>query len=109
MIPDYLVAFFLLATVFFLPLRVGESCAMADSTVATDVHQSLDVHLDGGAELTFDAEVGDDRTDGRGLGVVPVPALDGAVDAALSEDLLRCAASDSEDVGQAHIPSFVVG
>ena len=83
---------------------------MTDASVATDIHETLDVHLDGGAELTFDLVVlADLVTDGCDLLVVPLAHLDAIIDAALVKDLLGGAAADTEDIGKAYLPSLVVG
>ena len=88
----------------------GKSAAVADSAVATDVHQALDVHLDGGAEFTLDLIlVVDEGTDGRDLVVIPVADLDGGIDPAGGQDLAGGAAADTVDVGQADHTMFVVG
>ena len=83
---------------------------MTDATVATDIHEALDVHLDRGTEFTLDevvvAHLG---TDGCNLLVVPVAHFDTAIDTARVEDLLRGAAADTEDVGQAYLSNLVVG
>ena len=48
----YLVAFFLLATVFFLPLRV-RALFLTYTTVATDIHQTFNIQLNLRAKITF--------------------------------------------------------
>jgi hypothetical protein len=81
---------------------------MTDTTVATDIHESLDVHLNGGTEFTFNLELTDFGTDCCGLCVIPVANLDSRIDAALLQDPGGSAAADSEDVGKSYITSFVV-
>ena len=97
----------MLATVFFLPLRVralflvlcprtgsplsayGESDTVTDAAIATDIHESLDVHLDGRTELAFNLVLTvDEITDCRYLLVVPVSDLDAAIDTAGVQNLL---------------------
>ena len=86
-----------------------ETDTMTDSAIATDVHQSLDVHLDGGTELSLDLVfLVDEVTDQGNLLVIPVTDLDVVADTALVEDLPRAAAADTEDVGEAYLTSFVV-
>jgi hypothetical protein len=82
---------------------------MTDSPVATDVHQTLDVHLDHGTELTFNLVfLVDGVTDGSHLVVIPLSDLDVTVDSTLVENLLCGAATDSEDIGQTYLSSFVI-
>ena len=61
---------------------------MTDSTVAADIHQTLDVHSDFGAEvalyLVFSSN---DLTDLTGLLVGPVLDLDVLIDTSLLQDL----------------------
>ena len=86
-----------------------EADTMADTAIATDVHQSLDVHLDGGTEFSLDLVfLIDEVTDQGNLLVIPVTDLDVVADTALVEDLPRAAAADTEDVGEAYLTSFVV-
>ena len=87
----------------------GESETMTDSAVATDIHKTLDVHLDGRAELSLDSVLrGDFCTDGSNLSIVPVTNLEGSVDSALLENLLRRRAADSEDIGETYLSAFIV-
>ena len=86
-----------------------ETAAVTDAAIATDVHEALDVHLDGGAEFTLDLVLlVDEITDGRDLGIIPVTDLDGAIDTAGVQDLPGGAAADAEDIGQAYLSMFVV-
>ena len=86
-----------------------KSAAMTDSAVATDIHKTLDVHLDGRAELSLDSVLrGDFCTDGSNLSIVPVTNLEGSVDSALLENLLRRRAADSEDIGETYLSAFIV-
>ena len=86
----------------------GKTDTVADSAVASDVHQTLDVHLDGRTEFTFDLVLADGLADRGCLGIVPVTDLDTIIDSALLEDLPRRAATDSEDIGQTYLSPFVV-
>ncbi len=82
---------------------------MTDSTIATNVHKTLDVHLDGGTEFTFNLVLfiylG---TDLGNLLVVPVTNLDCTVDSALFENFLGGRATDTEDIGKTYLSLFVV-
>ena len=74
-----------------------------------DIHQSFDVHLDGGTKLTLDLVLlGDEGTDSGYLLVVPFTDLDVVIDSALLENLSRGAAADTVDVGETYLTSFVV-
>ena len=87
-----------------------QACAVADATVATDIHEALDVHLDGGAEFTLNLElVVDEGTDSGDLLVVPVSDFDSGVDAALVQDSLGTAAANTVDIGETYNSVFVVG
>ena len=82
---------------------------MTDTSVATDIHQSFDVHLDGGTKLTLDLVLlGDEGTYSGYLIVVPFTDLDVVIDSALLENLSRGAAADTVDVGETYLTSFVV-
>ena len=82
---------------------------MTDSAIASDIHKTLDVQLDGGTELTLDSVLAaDDLTDCSNLLIVPVAALYTIIDAALVKNLLGRAATDTEDIGQTYLSSFVV-
>ena len=62
---------------------------MTDSTVATDIHETLDVQLDGRTELAFNLVFCIDlSTDLGDLLVVPVSDFDCRIDAALLENPL---------------------
>ena len=66
-----------------------KSETMTDSTVATDIHKALDVHLDGRTEFTFDLVLFIDfSTDLGNLIVIPVTNLDGRIDTALLKNPL---------------------
>ena len=82
---------------------------MTDAAVATDVHQSLDVQLNGRAELAFDLEslLGDGVTDRGDLVVAPLLNLQFGIHVGLFEDRQGGAATDPVDIGQPYIPSFI--
>ena len=65
----------------------GETIAVTDATIATDVHQSLDVHLDLAAQVTFHfVFVTDDFTHCGCLGIGPILDAGVLVDTSLLED-----------------------
>ena len=83
---------------------------MTDAAVAADIHQSLDVHLDFGAEGAFHfVLIVDDVAEGVLLVVGPILHLLAFVDTGLGQNLFGGATSDSEDIGQAYLSSFVLG
>jgi hypothetical protein len=74
---------------------------VTNPTVAADVHESLDVHRDLGAQRTFDAEVLLDRlTKLVGISVSEIANTLLGVDASRQENPSRERASDPEDVRQ---------
>ena len=82
---------------------------MTDSSVATDIHKTFDVHLDSRTELTLDLVlVSDLATDTGDLLVVPLTNLCIVVDSELIKDLLCRAAADTEDIGKTYLSSLVV-
>jgi len=86
-----------------------EADTMADTAIATDVHQSLDVHLDGGTELSLDLVLLVDEVTNKGhLLVIPVSDLDVVVDTALVKDFPGAAAADTVNVGETDLTSLVV-
>ena len=86
-----------------------EACTVADTTVAADIHEALDVHLDRRTEFTLNLEfVVDEGTDSGDLLVVPVSDFDRAVDATGVQNLPGRAAADSEDIGETYLSVLVV-
>ena len=82
---------------------------MTDSSVATDIHKTFDVHLDRRTELTLDLVlVSDHATDTCDLLVVPLSNLCIEINTELRKDLSRSAAADTEDIGKTYLSSFVV-
>ena len=85
-----------------------ETDTVTDPAVATDIHETLDVHLDGGTEFAFNLVLlGNEGTDGSDLLVIPVSDLDVVIDSAILENLSRGAAADPEDIGKTYFSSFV--
>ena len=73
---------------------------MTDATIAADVHQTLDVHLNFTAEFTFSLIlVRNDVTDGILLFVGPILNFLGRFNACLAQDLLCERSSNAENVG----------
>ena len=65
----------------------GETVAVTDATIATDVHQSLDVHLHLAAQVTFYLVfVTDHLTHSCCLGIGPILNAGVLVDTGLLED-----------------------
>ena len=61
---------------------------MTDSSVATDIHKTFDVHLDRRTELTFDLVLlSDNATDACDLLVVPLSNLCIEINIELRKDL----------------------
>ena len=88
----------------------GETEAVTDAAIATDIHQSFDVHLDRGTEFAFDLVFcANLATDGSNLIVVPISAFDVVIDAANVQDVPCAATADTEDIGETYLSSLVVG
>ncbi len=86
-----------------------ETETMTDTPVATDIHQSFNVHLDGRTKLALNLVlVVDESTDSGNLVIVPITDLDVVIDTALLKNLSRGAAADTVDVGETYLTSFVV-
>ena len=82
---------------------------MTDSSVATDIHKTFDVHLDSRTKLTFNLVLsGDDATDTSNLLVVPLSNLCIEINVELGKYLPCCGATDTEDLGKTYLSSFVV-
>ena len=82
---------------------------MTDAAIAADIHQTLDVKLDLCAEITLYLMVAlDYLTNGCCLIVSPVFYFDVTVYTSLVKYRLGCAATDSEDIGQRYLSSFVL-
>ena len=86
-----------------------EAGTVADTTVAADIHEALDVHLDRRTEFTLDLVLAvDEGTDSGDLFVVPFSHFDSRVDAALVQDSLGTAAANTVDIGKTYNSVFVV-
>ena len=87
----------------------GKADAVADATVATDIHEALDVHLDGGAEFALDLVVLTDfGADLGDLVIIPLADLGIVRNAAGIQDGAGGGAADTEDIGQTDFASLVV-
>ena len=84
---------------------------MADAPVATDVHQALDVELNGRAELAFHlvALAGDHVTDRGDVLVAPILHLHVVADLSLLKNCASGTSPDSVDIGQPYLASFIFG
>ena len=82
---------------------------MTDAAVAADIHQTLDVELDGRAAFAFDfdAHVGNRRTDCADLVVRPVLYFEVVADASDFENLASRRTTDTVDIGQADLASLI--
>ena len=77
---------------------------MTNAAVAANVHESLDVHRDLGAQGALDAEILFDRLAKLvGISIAEIANTLLGVDASRLENALRQSASDSEDVRQADL------
>src|SRR5699024_5439266 len=70
----------------------GQSQTMTDAAVAAYIHQSLDIELHGRTALALDldAHLGDRRTDGAHLIVVPILNFEVVADTGGLENLAGC-------------------
>jgi len=87
----------------------GQTKTVTNAACASNVHQSLDVHLDFRTKLTFNADTRDDLANFSDLVVRPI--LDALVfrDSGLSENVRSSGASNAVDVSQGNYSSFVAG
>src|SRR6266550_570062 len=82
----------------------GQTAAVTNAPVASDVHESLDVHRDLGAQCALDAKILLDRlTQAIDIGVVQFANSLLGVDARRLQYALRRSAADAEDVGKANL------
>ena len=83
---------------------------MTDATIATDIHESLDIKLDLRTKITFHFIVGGDDFANFGcLLVSPVFNFTIFIDSGLVENRHGGATADAVDVGQGYFTSFVLG
>jgi len=82
---------------------------MAQPTVASEIHQALDVHGNFGAQIAFDFIMGvDDLSDGVDLGFRENIALGIKVDTRLLQNLLRRRPADTVNIGQSDLYAFIL-
>ena len=87
----------------------GQAVTVTHTAVATDVHETLDVELDFGAEVALYLELGtNDFTNLGCLVVCPVLYLDVSVNAGLVQNLSRATTTYSINVGQGDFSPFVL-
>ena len=78
----------------------GQAGTVTDASVAADIHQTLDVHLNFTAQLTFGLVLlGDDVTDDLLLVVGPVLHFLAGFNASLVQDFLRQRPANAVNVG----------
>lgn len=84
---------------------------MTDAAVTADIHQTLDVELDGRTAfaLDFDTQVSDRRTDRTDLVVRPILDFEVVADASDLENLAGRRTTDTVDIGQADLAPFIFG
>ena len=82
---------------------------MTDAAVTADIHQTLDVELDGRTAfaLDFDTQVSDRRTDRTDLVVRPILDFEVVADASDLENLAGRRTTDTVDIGQADLAPFI--
>jgi hypothetical protein len=81
---------------------------MTEPAVATDVHQSLDIHLHTLSEVTLDVSLRvDDRSDLVELVFAEIADFRIERDVGRFENLRRSGSADTIDIGQANLNSFV--
>jgi hypothetical protein len=83
---------------------------MPQSTVASKVHESLDVHGYLGPEITFHFVVRvDDLSDGVHLCICQIIGFRVPTDAGLIENLLGRGAPDTVDISQSNLDALILG
>jgi hypothetical protein len=81
----------------------GQPTAMAESTVAANVHQSLDVHGCLAAQIAFDSELSDLISDFLEITIGQVFNLFGICNATGFADFASAGATDTKNGGQANL------
>src|SRR5690606_8408373 len=77
-----------------------EAATVAQATVATQVHQTLDLHVDFAAQVTLGGELGDFATQQFDLLVAEIFDFRCRIDTGSCTDVLRSSATDTVDIGQ---------
>ena len=87
----------------------GQAITVTYTTIATDVHEALDVQLDFRAKVTFYLKLGtDDFTNLGCLVVSPVLHFDISVNAGLVQDFCRATTTYTINVGQGDLTTLVL-
>ena len=89
----------------------GKPQTVTNPTVATDVHQTLDVQLNRRTQLSFDfvTFAGNDVTDGGNILIAPILHLEVVTDLCFLKDRASGTSSNTVDIGQAYLASFIFG
>src|SRR5690348_2895226 len=97
------------ASVGVRPLTTnGQTAPMTDAAIRSDVHQSLDVHRDFGAERAFDLVLTlDDAANLVHVGIREIANAQRRIDARLLNDVRRRMATNSVDVRQSDLDLLV--
>lgn len=86
----------------------GQALAMAQTTVATEVHQTLDVHCDFAAQITFNSEFADFVTQTIHVRIGQVFHFCRTNDAGRITDFLCAGTADAEDRSQSDFCMLMV-
>jgi len=89
----------------------GQTTQVADSAIALDTLQTLEVHADFAAEIAFDDifAVLDGVNNLRELLLGQVLGANGGIDIGLGEDIARVAGPDAVDIAQRDVNALVRG
>ena len=84
---------------------------MADTAIATDIHQSLDVELNERTALALylQTQVSNRRTNCTYLLIGPILNLDIVADTGYVENLASRRTTNTEDLGQTDLTSLIFG
>jgi len=83
---------------------------MAETAIASDIHQALDLELNFRAQFPFHFKlILDDPGDVHHIIITPILNLDIFADGSLFEDVFGTAGADTIDILEANYPSFVSG
>jgi hypothetical protein len=80
---------------------------MADTTIAAQVHQSLDVHGNGTTQVAFNRILANLAADGFNLGLSQVLDLSVRLDATVGANLARQDTADTIDARQGNLRMLV--
>src|SRR5690606_31156785 len=83
--------------------------SVSQTSVTSDIHQTLDVQLDLRLQHAFGLELfGDDVTDGGRFFIIPLSCFFVYRDTGLAQDRLCGASSYSEDIGKSDFTALIV-